>query len=34
VLADHLAQGGLGDLVDGRGHVLDRDHRLVASVTR
>ena len=28
VLADHLAQGGLGDLVDGRGHVLDRDHRL------
>jgi hypothetical protein len=26
VLADHLAQGGLGDLVDGRGHVLDRDH--------
>jgi hypothetical protein len=27
VLADHLAQGGLGDLVDGRGHVLDGDHR-------
>ena len=28
VLADHLAQGGLRDLVDGGGHVLDRDHRL------
>jgi hypothetical protein len=33
VLADHLAQGALGDLVDGCGHVLDRDH-LVASTTR
>jgi hypothetical protein len=34
VLADHLSQGGLGDLVDGRGHVLDRDHCLGRGRTR
>jgi hypothetical protein len=28
VLAHDLAQRGLRDLVDGRAHVLDRDHRL------
>ena len=28
VLADHLTQRGLGDLVDGRAYVLDGDHRL------
>jgi hypothetical protein len=28
VLADHLAQGGLSNLVDGGGDILDRDHRL------